>query len=67
MSDASVQFTELIRQAHAGLQATQLQPGERWHYCGLCGRDTPHTVVDTDAIHEAFICRCGHQTVYAVR
>ena len=63
MSDASVQFVEMIRQAHAAL----LLPGERWHYCPACGHDTPHTVQDLDGRREVFTCRCGNLSVYTVR
>ena len=67
MSDATVQFVELVRQWHANMQPAQLQAGERWHFCPVCGRETPHTVADLDERREVFTCRCGNPSIYTVR
>ena len=69
MSDASVQFVELVRQAHARLQvAVQLMPGQMMHWCDNCGQDTAHDVHDLGPVCEKFTCCvCGSEQTYHVR
>lgn len=61
MSDASVQFVEMVRLAHIRLQvAVQLMPGQMMHWCDNCSQDTAHDVHDFGPISEKFICTvCG--------
>jgi len=65
MSEESVQFAELVRQAHAALG---LQPNERRHFCPICCNETPHSIADLDKLREQFTCQvCGFPSVYTVR